>query len=305
MSGLYVVIPAYNEDIALEKTVLDVLKNKCVSKVVIVDNNSTDKTNSIGRRLAKENERVIFHFEGRQGKGHAFKSGLELSSEADYVGIIDADDTYPAIEFDYLYSELIANNIDMIVGNRLANNAYSESNTRFGHVIGNKVLSKLIKLISSVEIEDALSGFRIFSKRYIKSFKSISDGFQLETEFSVHCGQNGFSYAEREVHYAERDETNPSKLSTFRDGFKILRFALTNTAFTFTSKIGIFSGFLSLLLGILFGLNLVFEYVNQGEVNSVALAVVVSIFISTGIQLLLTGIVESRLRRIEKNIMRR
>ena len=305
MSSFYVVIPAYNEEVALEKTVTDVLRNKHVTKVIIVDNNSSDRTNSIGRRLAESSDRVLFCTEKKQGKGNAFEAGLAYCDNANYVGIIDADNTYPAKEFDYLYEELVANNLDMIVGNRLSNEAYAKNDTRFGHVVGNKVLSKFIKLISSIEIEDALSGFRVFSKKYIGSFKSISDGFQLETEFSVHCGQNGYTYGERDIHYSERDENNPSKLSTFKDGFKILRFALSNTSFTLTSKVGILGGLTSILLGILLGGKIVVEFLQNGEVNSVASAIAVSIFISTGIQLLLSGMVENRLRRIERSIMRR
>lgn len=304
---LTVIIPAYNEEHSLAQTVKDVLNNECVSSIVVVNNNSTDMTNEIALNLSKVDNRIHVCQETRQGKGRAFEAGLlfwrKLNTE--YAGVIDADDTYPAEHFDNLMSEVLKYELDMIVGNRFGHGQYAGNKTRFGHVVGNAILSRLIKFISSVDLEDALSGMRIFSRRYLENFKSISDGFQLETEFSVHCGQNGYLYGERPISYKERTAENPSKLSTFRDGLKILNFALTNTAFTLTSKIGFLVGLVFLFLGLFWGIYLCLEFVENSKVTSIAAAVAVSIFVSTGIHLIIGATIENRLRRIEKALIRK
>lgn len=305
---LFVVVPAYNEEKTIEKVVDDVLSSPTVDKCIVVNNNSTDRTAElVAAQLDKYGDRLEILFEINQGKGNALKLALDVLSEQeiDYIGVIDADDTYPATAFAKMCEQLIERKLDMIVGNRFELGGYQKSNDRFGHILGNKVISKVIKFSSGVEIEDALSGMRVFSQRYIKSFKNISNGFQLETEFSMHCGNYGLRYGEFPIHFHERNDDNPSKLNTITDGFSILRFALVHSALTLSSKIGFFLGTAFTAVGLLICVQVINEYLVQKSVTSVATAVAGSLLLLLGAQFLLNSGLDSRLRRIERSLMKK
>ena len=307
MKNLTVIIPAYNEEKTIASTVEDVLRNKEVDNIVVVDNNSTDNTYNIVKEMYDSHigERVRIVKEDKQGKGNAFRCGIKECSDSSYIGLIDGDATYPAEKFDYLYSELVVNELDMVVGNRFGEGDYEKNKTRPGHVIGNKFLSHLIKYSSGVDIVDTLSGMRVFSRKFIEEYESLSDGFQLETEFSINCGRNSLKYGERSISYLERDESNPSKLNTLKDGVRILHFAIKNTALTFTTKLSLILGISSIIVGLIFGFRLIEEYLRKDEVTSVALAVLVSILLSTGVQLSLAAANDSRLRRVERHMLKK
>jgi len=303
MKDLCIIIPAYNEEFELENTVLSVLEIPEVNKIFIIDNNSNDRTSEVGNTLALENDKVEYHFESKQGKGNAFLKGLSLSHEYAFVGLIDADSTYPASMFSTFYKKALINNYDMVVGNRMP--SYKNNDTRPGHLIGNLFIAKLVRFVSGIELKDALSGMRLFSRKFLDYFDSLADGFQLETEFSVTCGRHGLRYHEIEVNYKEREETNPSKLSTLKDGFSILRFALSNSVFSYTAKATMLTAFFFLIVAISWSVILVIEYFEQGRVTSVASAVAVSILASLSIQLYIASSLDTRMRRIEKYLIKR
>ena len=303
----FIVVPAYNEEKTIEKVVDDILSNSTVDKCIVVNNNSTDSTEEIVRKqVEKYKGRLEILYEKKQGKGNALKLALDTLSDKniDYIGIIDADDTYAAIEFDRMCKDLIDRKLDMIVGNRFVLGGYQDSNDRLGHIMGNKIISKIIKFSSGVEVEDALSGMRVFTQRYIKSFRNISDGFQLETEFSMHCGNSGLRYGEFPIHFHERGDDNPSKLNTIRDGISILKFALIHSALTLSTKIGFVLGVSFVVAGIFLSMNVINEYLVQNSVTSIATAVAGSLLLIVGTQFLLNSGLDSRLRRIERSLMK-
>jgi glycosyltransferase involved in cell wall biosynthesis len=304
---LYIVVPAYNEERTIEKVVDDILSNSMVDKCIVVDNNSSDITQKLVRRQVKRyGNKLEILYEKKQGKGNALKLALDTlaSQDVDYIGLIDADDTYPAKEFDSMLQDLVDRKLDMILGNRFQLGGYQKSNDRPGHVFGNKIISKIIKINSGVEVEDALSGMRIFSKRFLRSFKNISNSFQLETEFSMHCGNSGLRYGEFPIHFNERDDDNPSKLNTVRDGFSILKFALIHSALTISTKIGFLLGVSFLVTGLFFCMMVIYEFIIQNTVTSVATAVAGGLFLIVGTQFLLNSGLDSRLRRIERALMK-
>ena len=303
----FVIVPAYNEEGTIEKVVDDILSNDIVDKCIVVNNNSSDNTEEVVRRQEKKyGNRLDILYEKKQGKGNALKTALDtlLSENIDYIGIIDADDTYPATEIDNMCRYLIDFKLDMVVGNRFQFGGYQSSNNRLGHIFGNRIISKIIKFNSGIEIQDALSGMRIFTRRYIKSFKNISDGFQLETEFSMHCGNSGFRYGEFPIYFKERSDDNPSKLNTIRDGLRILKFAVVHSALTISTKIGFLLGLFFIVAGMYLSLNVIQEYLVENSVKSVATAVASSLLLIVGIQFLLNSGLDSRLRRIERALLK-
>lgn len=305
---LVIIVPAYDEEKTIEKVIDDILSNNMVAKCVVVNNNSSDNTGELVKRKMKVyGDRLDVLFEEKQGKGNALRLALDnLSNQNfDYFGIIDADDTYPAVDFNNMLSDLIKRELDMIVGNRFDFGGYQKSNDRPGHVLGNKIISKIIEFNSGVEVEDALSGMRIFTKRYIKSFKNISDGFQLETEFSMHCGNHGMRYGEFSIKFNERSDDNPSKLNTIKDGLRILKFAILHSALTLSSKISFILGMSFLASGLFLSIRVINEYLIQNSVTSVATAVAGSLLLILGAQFLLTSGLDSRLKRIEHSLMKK
>ena len=193
----------------------------------------------------------------------------------------------------------------MVSGNRFAGRSYQQNDTRAGHVLGNIFLSFLIRVFSGIEMRDALSGMRVFSKRFISNWEGLSDGFQLETEFSIHCGKNALKYGELEIEYSERDAGDPSKLNSIRDGLKILRFAIFNAVLSLTSRIGLFLSVVMGLLAIFFAVLVIKEYLVFGFVKSVATAVLVGMLGSMALLLALVSLMENRLRRIEQLLNRK
>jgi glycosyltransferase involved in cell wall biosynthesis len=303
MNSFAIVLPCFNEEQELENVTTRLLANQDVDLVVIVNNNSRDKTEEIAKRLVSRSDRVKLLFEEKQGKGAAFCRGLSIVGEYDYVGVIDADSTYQSEHFSEMLAVAKNGNYDMIVGSRMQD--YAENNARFGHIYGNKLISVLLKTLSGVELKDSMSGMRVMSRNFINSFESIAQGFQLEAEFSLTCGRNGMRYREVPVKYTERDAGNPSKLNTFRDGFKIMLFALQFAGFTLTSQIALIFSLILGLTAVFWGYSLFQEFLEYGKVNGIAAAVAVSILASTSIQIFLGAIIENRVRRLERHLMKR
>jgi len=303
MSSFAVIVPCFNEEKELENVITGLLLIQEIDLVVIVDNNSSDKTGDIAEQLASNSDRIVALCEEKQGKGAAFSLGVSVVTNFDYVGVIDADSTYETGHFKEMYAVAVAGKYDMVVGSRLEE--YAKSHARFGHLVGNKFLSILLKFLSGVELEDAMSGMRVLSKNLINSFDSIADGFQIEAEFSLTCGRNGMRYKEVPITYVERALNNPSKLNTFKDGFKILLFSLQFAGFTRTSQIALLFSFAFGGIAAVWGFFLLQEFLEFGKVSGVAAAVAVSILASTSIQIFLGAIIENRVRRVERHLMKR
>ncbi|MCK7594466.1 glycosyltransferase family 2 protein [Pseudomarimonas salicorniae] len=305
MSRFSVVVPAYNEEKTIEKVVRDILAVPEVHRCLVVDNNSSDKTSQVVEGLLPEfGTRLELVRCAEQGKGHAFKAGVARCIDDEFVGLIDADDTYPAQAFSNLLAAARRDRLDMVVGNRFEFGGYQRSNKRPGHIAGNQAISRFVRFISGVEVQDALSGLRVFSRRFLETFQNRADGFQLETEFSVHCGKTGLRYRELPIEFLDRPADNPSKLNTLRDGYRILKFAIFNSALSLTSRLGFMFGLCSVLVGGALGVRVIWEYLSQGRVTAIALAVAAALFLIVGAQFVLFSGVDSRLRRIERALLK-
>ncbi len=209
-----VLIPCLNEAASIAKVVNDFHAALPEARVFVYDNGSTDGTVEVARAAG-----AIVRIEPSRGKGNVVRR-MFADVEADVFVLVDGDDTYDASRAPELVSELLRNSLDMVNGARraLADGAY-----RPGHRFGNRVLSGLVASFFGGQISDLLSGYRVFSRRFVKSFPALSSGFEIETELSVQALQLRMPVRELEVDYRERPRGSASKLNTYRDGLRILR----------------------------------------------------------------------------------
>src|ERR1700761_3706138 len=259
-----VIIPCYNEEAAIATTVRDFRAALPMATVYVYDNNSKDQT--IAR--AKEAGAIV-RSEPRQGKGAVVRR-MFADIEADVYILTDGDDTYDATVAPALVSKLLDESYDIVSGRRIAT---AKDAYRAGHVLGNKLLTGLTALMFNVRLLDMLSGYRIMSRRFVKSFPFTAEGFGIETELTVHAVRLLMPMIEVDTKYKERPEGSVSKLSTYKDGFKIL--------FTIVSLVGeerplIFFGSLFLLfalISLLIGIPVIYEFVQTGYVSLLPRAV--------------------------------
>ena len=213
MTDIAVILPCYNEEAAIEKTVRDFRSALPQAKVYVYDNNSKDRTCAIAREAG-----AIVRTELRQGKGNVMRR-MFADVEADIYVLADGDDTYDASAAPVLIRKLVDEGLDIVTGRRVHTEA---SAYRAGHVWGNRMLTGLTAMMFGVKLGDMLSGYRVMSRRFVKSFPFTAEGFAIETELTVHAVRLLMPMAEVDTVYKERPPGSVSKLSTYRDGFKIL-----------------------------------------------------------------------------------
>lgn len=210
-----VLIPCYNEAQSIGKVVADFKAALPEAVVYVYDNNSTDGT----AQIAAEAGAVVRH-EPRQGKGNVVRR-MFREIEADCYLMADGDGTYPAQAAAEMVKPVIDNGIDMVIGDRLSTTYFSE-NKRPLHNLGNKLVRGLINRLWNVQIHDIMTGYRAFSRRFVKLFPVMSEGFEIETEMTIHALDKRFDIVEIPIAYSDRKEGN-SKLNTVKDGLKILK----------------------------------------------------------------------------------
>lgn len=209
-----VVIPCYNEEVAIGRVVEDFRIALPAARIHVYDNASTDRTAEVAAQAG-----AIVGHEPFPGKGNVMRR-MFSDIDADVFVLVDGDDTYCAADAPTLVRTLLDNQLDMVNGARVTEvkEAY-----RFGHRFGNRLLTGLVQLIFGRQFEDMLSGYRVFSRRFVKSFPATASGFEIETELTVHALELRMKTAEVPTRYKERPEGSSSKLNTIRDGLRILR----------------------------------------------------------------------------------
>lgn len=209
-----VVIPCRNEGRSIGKVVSDFRRVLPAAQVIVVDNCSTDDT---GLRAAEAGARVVR--ESRPGKGFAIVRGFAVARDADYVVMVDGDDTYPAEEVIGLLGAL-DDGADMAIGTRL--NSYDDRAYPIGHTAGNRLFIAIVRVLFGARTQDLFSGYRALSQRFLATSPLIATGFEIETELSLQALVGGYRIAQIPVHYRARGEGSVSKLNTWRDGYRIL-----------------------------------------------------------------------------------
>ncbi len=252
-----VLLPCYNEAAAIGQTVRDFAAALPGAAVYVFDNNSTDESVAVAMAAGAIVRRVR-----QQGKGHVVRR-MFADVEADIYVMADGDATYEAAAAPALINAMLTDNLDMVVG---ARKSEVEAAYRRGHRLGNRLLTGLLRELFGRHFTDILSGYRVFSRRFVKSFPVLSAGFEIETEMSVHALELRMPVHEIVTAYAARPEGSHSKLNTFRDGWRILR---TLIQLYRIEKPLWFYGFLAGLVvvaGILLGIPVVLTYLETGLV---------------------------------------
>lgn len=208
-----VMIPCYNEEVAIGKVIADFRAALPRARICVFDNNSRDRTAEIATAAGAEVFRVTM-----QGKGHVVRR-MFADVEADAYVMVDGDDTYDAAAAAAMLQALFADHLDMVVGVREPVRADAH---RPGHALGNAVLSGFLSRLFGRTCSDILSGYRVFSRRFAKSFPVLSSGFEIETELTIHALELKLPVSEVITAFKERPAGSASKLSTFRDGFRIV-----------------------------------------------------------------------------------
>ncbi len=211
--GIAVLVPCYNEEAAIGVVVQDFRRVLPTATIYVYDNNSKDRTVEVARAAG-----AVVRREPLQGKGSVVRR-MFADIEADLYVLVDGDDTYHAASAPMLIRRLLDEQLDMVNGARVTE---IQAAYRPGHRFGNVLLTTLVARIFGNRIGDMLSGYRVFSRRFVKSFPVLSSGFEIETELTVHALELKMPVAEVSTPYKDRPEGSESKLRTFRDGFRIL-----------------------------------------------------------------------------------
>ncbi|HEM3612894.1 TPA: glycosyltransferase [Streptococcus suis] len=267
-----VLLPAYNEEVTIVKVIEDFKKALPDADIYVYDNNSKDKTNELAR-----NAGAIVRFEPRQGKGNVVRS-MFREIDADYYIMADADDTYPAAEVEALLQPLRDGLADMTIGDRLSNGTYAEENKRGFHGFGNNLVRLLVNKLYKGNYNDIMTGYRGFNRLFVKTFPVLSPGFEIETELSIHSLDKRFKLVEVPITYKDRPEGSESKLSTFSDGFKVLRMIFNLFK---DYKPLIFFSLLTVIffvLGLVAGLPVIGEFARTGMIDKLPSAVLATGF---------------------------
>lgn len=209
-----VILPCFNEEAEIAQTVQAFAAALPEAQIYVFDNGSTDRTIEIAREAG-----AIIGHETQPGKGNVIRR-MFSDVEADIYVMADGDNTYDASAAPAMVSRLISGNLDMVNGARMSDEIHAY---RAGHRFGNRMLTGLVQSLFSRRFGDMLSGYRVFSRRFVKSFPAVSRGFEIETELTVHALQLRMPVDEMPSKYAARSAGSSSKLSTYSDGFRILR----------------------------------------------------------------------------------
>ena len=215
MSKIAVLIPCYNESKTIAKVVSDYKAVLPTADIYVYDNNSKDDTDKIANEAG-----AIVRYERRQGKGNVIRT-MFREIDADCYIMIDGDDTYPAENAAEMCRLVLEEKVDMVIGDRLSS-TYFEENKRPFHNFGNSLVRGLINRLFHANVKDIMTGYRAFSKPFVKHFPVLSQGFEIETEMTIHALDKNFYIREVPVQYRDRPEGSVSKLNTYSDGAKVL-----------------------------------------------------------------------------------
>jgi glycosyltransferase involved in cell wall biosynthesis len=208
-----VLVPCFNEEVAIQHVIRDFRAALPSAHVYVYDNNSLDQTVAFAQAAG-----AIVRSEPRQGKGNVIQR-MFSDIEADVYVLVDGDNTYDAAAAPEMIDTLVERSLDMVVGRRIA---VTQAAYRPGHRLGNSLLTGVVAMIFGNRTSDMLSGYRIFSRRFVKSFPALSRGFEIETELTVHALELRMPIADIDTHYADRLPGSKSKLNTMKDGIRIL-----------------------------------------------------------------------------------
>ncbi len=279
-----VLIPCYNESKTIEKVVKDYKKVLPEADIYVYDNNSTDGTDNIAKKAG-----AIVCYEYKQGKGNVIRSMFK-DIDADCYLMIDGDDTYPKENAREMCDLILSKKADMVIGDRLSS-TYFQENKRPFHNFGNKLVRGLINTLFKSNVRDIMTGYRAFSYEFVKTFPVLSKGFEIETEMTIHALDKNFLLKEIPVEYRDRPAGSVSKLSTYSDGFKVLK---TIARLFKEYKPTIFFSLISILfliISLIFGVPVFVEYFKTGFVPRYPTLIFSGFMLMVSILMFICGII--------------
>ena len=284
MDDIAVLIPCYNEAQTIEKVVTDFKKVLPEAVIYVYDNNSTDDT----AKIAAAAGAVVRH-EYQQGKGNVIRRMFRDINAKCYI-MTDGDDTYPADNAREMADAVLERSVDMVVGDRLSS-TYFQENKRPFHNFGNSLVRWSINTLFKSDIKDIMTGYRAFSYQFVKSFPVLSQGFEIETEMSIHAVDKNMFLENVIVEYRDRPEGSESKLNTYSDGFKVI-FTIIKLLRTYKPMF-FFSVFaiIFIALGVGFIIPVIVEFIHTGLVPKIPTLIVSCISILIGIVSFFSGMI--------------
>ncbi|MBQ8925165.1 MAG: glycosyltransferase [Clostridia bacterium] len=293
MDRIAVLVPCYNEAQTIEKVVSDWKTALPEAVVYVYDNNSTDDTAAIARAAG-----AIVRSEPQQGKGNVVRSMFQDIDAECYI-MVDGDDTYPADAGPAMAKEVLENGIDMVIGDRLSSTYFTENKRPF-HGFGNSLVRFSINRMFHSNVRDVMTGLRAMSYRFAKSFPVVSQGFEIETEMTIHAIDKNMALKNEIIEYRDRPEGSESKLNTVSDGLKVLR---TILRLYVDYKPFQFFGIIALILIALavgFFIPVFSDYLHTGLVERFPTLIVCGFSAISGIISLFTGLILSTLKNRER-----
>lgn len=285
MEKIAVLIPCYNEELTVEKVVTDFKRELPAADIYVYDNNSKDKTADLASAAG-----AIVRKETAQGKGNVVRTMFK-NIDADVYILVDGDDTYPADEVHKLIQPVLEGNADMVIGDRLSNGTYFEENKRGFHGFGNNLVKNLINFLFKSNINDIMTGYRVYSRRFVKNMPVMSSGFQIETEMTIFSLVYRMKLVEIPITYRDRPAGSESKLNTFSDGFKVL--VKLFDLFKNYRPMLFFSCFsiLFIILGLVAGIPVITEFIKTAFITKIPSAVLATSLFIIAFLLFMVGII--------------
>lgn len=289
-----VLIPCYNEEVTIHKVVSDFKRELPEADIYVYDNNSSDDTS----KLAKDAGAIV-RFEPRQGKGNVVRQ-MFRDIDADCYLMVDGDDTYPAESARELCEPILNGEADMTVGDRLSNGTYAEENKRAFHGFGNDLVRAMIKWIYGYSFDDVMTGYRAFSRPFVKTFPVMSEGFQIETEISIHAVDRRWRIKDVPIIYRDRPEGSISKLNTVGDGMKVM-IAIASLFKNYRPlKFFSLAALVLAVIGLLLGIPVIVEFFETGLVPRLPTALLATAFMFLCGLSFATGLVLDNLAKTER-----
>ncbi|WP_237762513.1 glycosyltransferase family 2 protein [Arthrobacter sp. ERGS1:01] len=289
------IVPCHNEAGAIAKVVADLRAAVPDMEIYVYDNASTDGTDDVAREAGAQ-----VRYETLKGKGNVVRRAL-ADLDADVYLLIDGDDTYDATAAPAMIATLLDGPFDQVTGVRTQQ---SESAYRAGHELGNKAFNSVVSGIFGYPVADMLSGYRVFSRRFVKSFPAVSKAFEIETELTVHAVNARLPQTEFPVGFKDRAEGTESKLRTYQDGFRILTMILklvqTERPMAMHSVIAA----ILFAIGVLLGIPVIVDFVDTGLVPRLPTAVLASSLVLLSVLALMIGIMLEGLRKVRQENIR-
>ncbi len=290
-----VLIPCYNEAVAIPRVIAAFRAALPDAGIYAYDNNSADGTAAVAKAAGARVGR-----ERRQGKGHVVRR-MFADVDADIFVLVDGDDTYDASAAPAMIALLREERLDMVTGTRVGHAALS---ARRGHQFGNAVLTGLVSYLFGAEMTDMLSGYRVFSRRFVKSFPALSGGFEIETELTVHALELALPIGEVPTAYSERPVGSASKLHTFRDGARILRLILVLVKDERPLQFFSAAGLVLLLSGFALGIPVVLEFLRIGLVPRLPTAILAASLVALSFLAFACGLILDSVARGRREMKR-